>query len=161
MIALFVASAWCTQAQTAERSVIGSAGNVSTVSNAIVSYTVGETFVSTQTASTLVLTQGFQQNDPVEVHIAEEELRFDATLYPNPTQQGVTLSLSAGQPVSIRLDLYDLSGRQLPVDQPEFTFVGSTTRQIDLSSFASGTYLLQMTDRSGKMNQTIQILKTD
>lgn len=148
-------------AQSAERSVIGSAGSHATVGSVAVSYTVGEAVIATHTGATLVLTQGFQQNDPVELNIAEESLGFNATLYPNPTRNGVTLALNSAQPLQIRLDVYDLSGRSVPIPQPEFTLIGVMNRQLDFSGLAAGTYLVHMTDASGVLNQTVRVQKVN
>lgn len=149
----------CTSAQTVERSVIGSAGKYTALNGSSHSFTVGEAVTATYVGSTNILTQGFQQTSLLSVSVSEEELHFNATVFPNPTLSSVTLILNAGQTLNIRLDLYDLSGRYYPLPQSELMLSGSIRREIDFSGFAAGTYILQLTDLSGKMHQTIRVQK--
>lgn len=146
-------------AQTAERQVIGTAGTYADAGEVSHSYTAGEVVTATFSGGTIVLTQGFQQADPVTVSISEASLQFDATVFPNPTMNGVTLTMNAGEAVSVQLDLFDTSGKRLPIAQRELFFSGTMQRQIDFTGFASGTYFIQLTDASGKLHQTIRVQK--
>lgn len=148
-------------AQTAERQVIGTAGAYAEAGGVSHSYTAGEVVTATFSGGTIVLTQGFQQADPVSVSIAEEALQFDAIVFPNPTMDGVTLTLNAGETVSLQIDLFDASGKHFPVSQRDLVFSGTMQRQIDFNGFASGTYFIRLSDVSGKLHQTIRVQKVN
>jgi len=65
IIMLFLASIHL-QAQTIHRSVIGSAGNISSNGNIVLSSTIGEAITQTLTSSTHKITQGFQQGKKLD-----------------------------------------------------------------------------------------------
>lgn len=148
-------------AQTAERQVIGTAGAYAEADGYSHSYTVGEVATATVSDGTIILTQGFQQNDDLSVNILEESLEFSATAFPNPTMDGVTLDLKADQAVDLHIDLFDVLGKQFPIAESNLQLVGSSQRHIDLAGFAPGTYFIRLTDETGQLNKTIQIQKVN
>jgi len=66
----------------------------------------------------------------------------DFEVYPNPTTGEVTIDLKAFANRAVRLEVYDVQGKvvkMLEVDVAE-----TTTRQIDLSGFQNGIYLIRV-----------------
>jgi hypothetical protein len=74
-------------------------------------------------------------------------------LYPNPVTN--LLSISIKHDVVLSISIVDLRGKELFFMQAE----KSKNFQVDLSHFASGLYLIQMTDANGKFNFTEKIVK--
>ena len=63
-------------------------------------------------------------------------------LFPNPATEAVTLTTAAPSGASVTVRLLDVLGR--PVW--ERRFAATTTRELDLSTLARGTYLVEVTD---------------
>ena len=143
-------------AQSLSRSVIGSAGST----NPQLSYTVGETVIETGASGLFILTQGFQQpdmqtvsNDPL---LGETNLR----VYPNPTQQMLTLEIEAEKSRSFEVEFVDIRGRR--VISPRQLPLGTSVKEdFDVSGFASGTYVLILKSDNGQILESIRFRKTD
>ncbi|MES2479172.1 MAG: T9SS type A sorting domain-containing protein [Bacteroidota bacterium] len=70
-------------------------------------------------------------------------------VYPNPTQD----KLNVEAPKGITVSLLDMQGRVL--------FQHSDTRQIDMTQFASGVYIIQFADTDGQVIATEKVSKID
>ncbi|MEO6638005.1 MAG: T9SS type A sorting domain-containing protein [Ginsengibacter sp.] len=81
---------------------------------------------------------------------------FSVNVYPNPARQFSIVNIELENESSIILNLTDASGKVL--QKTQFNgFKGLNQKQIDVSKFASGSYLLKV--NSGNETQTISILK--
>ncbi len=81
---------------------------------------------------------------------------FGVNVYPNPARQFSTVNIDLENESSIILSLTDASGKVL--QKTKFSgFKGLNQKQIDLSRFASGSYLLKV--NSGNEMQTVSIIK--
>ncbi len=81
---------------------------------------------------------------------------FGVNVYPNPARQFSTLNIDLENESSIILSLTDAAGKVL--QKTQFNgFKGLNQKQIDLSKFASGAYLLKV--NSGNEIQTVSIIK--
>lgn len=148
-------------AQTIERSVIGAAGTSLSSASFEVDFTVGEAVVTTVESGSFVLTQGFQQGDLDLTGIEAPLLTVDYRLYPNPTADRVQLDLQAARPVTLHLQWFDAQGRQVALPA-ETLRLGSQPQSLhyDLSALATGTYLLRLTDDSGREGHTFRVVRT-
>ncbi len=147
-------------AQTAERQVIGSAGGYFIATGLQVSNTVGETVTATANASSLIVTQGFQQASTNSVGIEEEELGFAMKAYPNPASDVVILDFSAEKEQQLRIYLLDAQGRQmLPTEQ--LNVAGNMLHHVKLTGIAPGNYYIRLLSTDGKLNKSIQVNKVD
>jgi hypothetical protein len=149
-------------AQTAERQVIGSAGNFTALTDIQVSSTVGEVVVATASvAGTITLTQGFQQADGGNVGIDEPELGFSMNAYPNPTRNSVILDFTADRNLEVEIGLFDLQGKSFPLNETKLNISGNVKHSVDLSGMAAGNYFIKLTNGDGKLNRAIKIQKAD
>lgn len=150
------------EAQSLERQVISTTGNYSTTSGLQLSATVGEPATPTLQSGTIILTQGFQQPDKdIAGRIEDLGVALDYTLYPNPTKGNVYISLEAKSPVSLSLRITDVSGKQILPVLADFSVNGHVEKQIDLSQFANGTYLIQLLDRKNQLQKTFKVMKIE
>jgi hypothetical protein len=147
--------------QSAERSVIGSAGSFESAGGLSHSYSVGEMVVFTGNSSNLKITQGFQQPDQMSVGIEEDQMGYSVVAFPNPTRGEVILDISAENPVQLNIDLYNLQGKQFSLPQRLISVAGNLRHNIDLSNMAAGSYFIRITDKDGKTNNSIQIQKVN
>ncbi|MFZ1332573.1 MAG: T9SS type A sorting domain-containing protein [Flavobacteriales bacterium] len=88
---------------------------------------------------------------PQYVGIADPEADSAIDLYPNPTADLTTISLTEG--TIDRAWLTDLSGRVLPITLPR----GTTRMQVDLSTLHDGIYLLRL--QQGTRTVTRRLVK--
>ncbi len=146
------------QAQSVERFVIGSSGIDFSGSGISMSSTIGETVITTETAGTIILTQGFQQPDSVNiVSVQAIHTALNYKLYPNPTENISWLELSADNQVEVNLSLYDVAGRQV-LQSKNIVLKDKHTEQLDLNHIAAGQYMLAI-EWNGKKAITLNIQK--
>lgn len=78
------------------------------------------------------------------------------SVYPNPASNFITIYIDPSQHNNVRMIINDLNGRQVMTManlQPAISY------PIDLSGFASGTYLISLTDAEGTVQKKIVIQK--
>jgi hypothetical protein len=85
---------------------------------------------------------------------AEETIVQDISIYPNPANTQLTVELPSNE-TEYQIQLFDLSGK---------VFVsrlvsGKTSEEIDLSDFASGTYLVKLSSNDFTVNKKLLIIK--
>lgn len=160
IIILLLIPYW-TIGQTAERSVIGSAGSFAAAGGYSHSYTLGETVVITGTSSTLKVTQGFQQPDQMSVGIDEDQMSYSVNAFPNPTRGEVILDITAENPVQLNINLFNIQGKQFSLPQSLVKVSGNLRHSIDLSNMAAGSYYIRINDDKGNTNTSIQIQKVN
>ena len=78
--------------------------------------------------------------------INENLLRSQVLIYPNPVHDLLTLSIQ-GMEQQLQIRITDVSGRQIH-DQLLENLPSECTRQIDVSRFAKGVYLIKLTNGS-------------
>jgi hypothetical protein len=134
--------------------VVSTNGDSRSAAGYEVSWTVGETVIETLIGSSNTLTQGFHQTKLTITAVSE--LLFpglEIKVFPNPTQEFITIHFSEYVENS-RYSLYDLKGRLL-----ENKLISSADTEINMKKYASGQYILKLTDKSKQPIQTFQIVK--
>ena len=123
-----------------------------------VSFSIGQIVVQYQTDDSLSFSEGVQQ--PYEISLNGVDnypaIELHATVYPNPTQWHVTLSITdiALIDKNLHAKLYDANGRFLSDVK-----VISESTLIELSQYATGTYFLNVTDSKSRL-KSFKIVKT-
>ena len=138
------------------QSVISSAGNSSSEGDYIVSWTIGEGFISTIGNNNIELTQGFHQPLIVDVLPTgiEKELQLEMRAFPNPTYDRVIFK--GGDPVGIyHVRVVDKLGRVL-----EQKSVNSTDLVIEMQKYNNGTYLVEVVEEDTGKRKIFNIIKT-
>ena len=148
-------------AQSIERAVIASSGLSSQAGDLQLSATAGELIVETYQSGSFMLTQGFQQGDtPTNVSNDLPLVQVDYRLYPNPTKDWTTLELESQTPVTLQMNIRDLSGKQVLFSTQTVTVQGSLQQRFDLRQLAAGTYVWVLQDRGGRLLKSFRIRKT-
>jgi hypothetical protein len=84
---------------------------------------------------------------------------YEITLFPNPSNGIISLQVSGAQTgFKSRIEVYDLTGKQLHRDVLEFAS-GSSTKEIDLQNLANGTYILNL--YTGNASKSLSFIITD
>jgi hypothetical protein len=80
-------------------------------------------------------------------------------VFPNPSNGIISLQVSGAQTgFKSRIEVYDLTGKQLHRDVLEFAS-GSSTKEIDLQNLANGTYILNL--YTGNASKSLSFIITD
>jgi len=127
-------------AQSLKPSVIASGGRHATGPNIQLSYTVGETMVTTRSQGSVVLTQGFQQTYKNTVGVPQMAEGVLVSVFPNPTTDRVNLLVKGENTNHYIARLYSLTGQLLhQIDLPP-----NETASFELGQMADGLYIIQL-----------------
>jgi hypothetical protein len=119
-----------------------------------VSWTVGEAEIETLVSSSNVLTQGFHQTRLTVTAVSEILFPgLEIKVFPNPTPDIITIQFSEFIDGS-RYWLYDMSGKVM-----ENKLINSADTEISMKNYASGQYILKLTNKSRRVIQTFQVVK--
>lgn len=146
-------------AQSLERQVLGASGSSYSGSGIQVDYTVGETATTTGTSGTFTINQGFQQPVANTTGIKESNVLVNFSLYPNPAQDQVTLSLNAGASFALKISITNVTGQVLLADESSEAVKQSYKRAIPVQAFAAGVYFVNLYDDKNGLLQSIRFVK--
>ena len=134
--------------------VVSSNGDSQSTAGVEVSWTIGETVIETFVSDANSLTQGFHQTKVTITAVSEILIPgLEVKVFPNPTPEMITIQFSEYVEGS-RFWLYDLRGKLL-----ENKLIGSADTEINMRNYASGQYILKLTNKSRQPIQTFQIIK--
>ncbi|MCH2021692.1 MAG: T9SS type A sorting domain-containing protein [Saprospiraceae bacterium] len=145
-----------THGQSLERYVIGSFGNFSsTTAGTTLSSTLGEIVGTTESSHSAIITQGFQQPDPLTITsiFNPKQYNLDIDVFPNPTTQYVTIKKDN------LMCLYGELTNPLGQIIDSYIFKQKIT-QINLKSITPGTYFLSIKSTNNQFIQSFKIQKS-
>jgi hypothetical protein len=133
-----------------QQTSLSSGGNITGTSGSV-SYSIGQTFYTTNTHSSGTVFQGIQHayeiyalvSDPVQFNISLQ-------VFPNPTSDIFQLTVSNYTSPSLSYALFDLQGKLLISGG-----INATQTGFDLNDLPPATYLLHVLEK----NQSIQVFK--
>lgn len=143
-------------AQSISRQVIGITGGETQLSNATISWTVGEPFIGKATSpkEDFVATVGFQQPSLLFTPLSQND-PFLISLAPNPTQDFITITQLDLNNRQLSLSLTNNQGQVLIPN----VILRPWKNEIDVSRFPAGTYFIQVKDESAGLTQAYKIIK--
>ena len=133
--------------------LVGAAGGDGSTSNAIISYSIGELVVADGNSSSF--SQGYQQGNLTVTGIESHNSKFDVSVFPNPTQSRVVIESEILKEFE-KITLTDEKGSIIQV----ISGVSDTRLEIDLSNYASGTYMLNLESRRKNNSKNYKIIKS-
>lgn len=163
MKALILLCAWMGFAgslysQKLDRFVVATAGNTASNANLTLSYTIGETVVTTAGNSSLTLTQGFQQPDDILVGVPElPSPGLSYTLYPNPAQHTVLLQRIGHSHKEVHIAVYNTVGQLTHQSEWHAGSSPGATCAIQVDHWAAGTYWVVLRDPSNGLIESIPL----
>lgn len=156
----FLLVSLCASAQSLSPSVIASYGKWSNNGGFTLSATSGEMMIQTFTGGTNILTQGFQQPDDKDVGIQQLlEDGLTINIYPNPTNDLVTVNLQSDNAASYGIIMYDLLGRTLALPGTLDRSHTQLQQSFNLSQLSSATYFLCVVNAEGEIKHSYKIQK--
>jgi hypothetical protein len=143
------------QAQVSQ-AVIASSGGYNINGNMTISWTLGETVISTLQSKdkTIMLTHGFQQD--LLVTAVEETIVEPAKIkvFPNPVGDAVYIEIEAPLDEEVGLEVFDSQGKIFRTDRIE---PASRVKQINFQDVPGGIYYLRLSN--GKHTNVYKVVK--
>ena len=139
----------------AQETLPASGGNASG-SGGSVSYTVGQVFYSSNSATNGTVTQGVQQPFEIsEITGLEEvqEINLTVSAYPNPTTDYLTLSIDEFDISNLSYQLYDMQGKLLQLEK-----ISENQTSIVMNNLVPATYFVKVLKGSTEV-KTFKIIK--
>ncbi|MFN8297313.1 MAG: T9SS type A sorting domain-containing protein [Chitinophagales bacterium] len=141
------------------QTVFSTSGKSLSNSQVLIDNTLGEPVTFTLQNASIKLTQGFQQNNyNISTGVKNAQLDISIKAFPNPTADKIQIQLSKHHSENLKLSLYDIKGQLVWYGK-----LGNDVemQNVDVSSLASGTYILQLTDETEKLVNTYKIEKSN
>jgi hypothetical protein len=139
-------------AQSLSPELVATSGKSYSSANSTMEYSLGEVVTSSLTDGSNQLTQGFHQPEIHFFSIEKETSEFTFSLYPNPTDQYVTVASTTE--AELQVHIYAASGQAIEMSQ---VFTQQIT--LDLQTMVSGSYIMVITDASGNRLKNYTIIK--
>ena len=89
----------------------------------------------------------------VERETPETPLRID--IYPNPAVGQTTVSVSGATGDAVRIEVFDVRGRQVPVPAASLSLPGSAV--LDTDDLATGLYFVRIASSHGTMHRAVMV----
>jgi hypothetical protein len=136
----------------AQETIITTGGDISASSGKI-SYSVGQSFYTSDTGSDGSVLKGIQQPYEIFITLGEDESKINLKIFPNPTSNLFSLSIDSNNFAGMSYQLIDMSGRQL--DENSIT---SPLTSVQLEQYPSSIYFLRVL-RNKKHIKIFKIIK--
>jgi len=147
-------------AQSLEMRVIGSAGTFQTASWGFLSSTVGEAITYTLSASSKILTQGFQQPLPTVEKVNNIVSAINISVFPNPAAGFINVVIvNENANKHYAVGLFDLLGQKLDIKCEAVNNGKETNLKFDLTPLANGSYLISITDEDNLPVKSVKFTK--
>lgn len=137
-------------------STINAAGGSATLSGYTFEWSIAEmTLVNTASTSALVVTQGLLQPTTTVTGVADHSIMQFVSVYPNPASSTLNINFNSPQKAVLSMRLMDVTGKVLQEKSMDVK-MGMNTGQVDMSSYAAATYMLQvwLTDGDNTLGST-------
>jgi hypothetical protein len=135
--------------------VLSSSGETGQNSSGSISYTLGELVITTQTNGTNAITQGFHQTQIIVTEIRElSDPCFSISVFPNPTNDFVTLKIEKGEIRNMEFILFDTHGKFLLKE-----IVTDTEQKVSFKQLNPGSYFIKVVKDRTEI-KTFKIVKT-
>jgi len=87
--------------------------------------------------------QYFNTLSSIRISAGDQAIANNLNIYPNPTRGMFNISFVSDEVVSLNMSISDAYGKQILVETEEM-FVGEYTKQVDLSAYPKGIYMVQI-----------------
>jgi hypothetical protein len=124
--------------------VVSSQGETYSNTNGSIDFTVGEVIINTGSNGTNDLTQGFHQTNWNFLGVEDFAPDYQATIFPNPTQDILNIKTSVFE--NVTYTLYDAQGKLVMQN-----ILSAEQTPIQVSQLAPGAYSLSINDQKGQL----------
>jgi hypothetical protein len=157
IIAGLLAISSATIAQELSPHVIGSAGGIGRTEKISLEWTLGESNVQSVQTRDNLFTEGYQQ-PYLKVLGVQKEMpeNYQIVVAPNPVKSILSFKIYADEESVVSLRLTDLNGKVLYLNKANSKL---DSKEIDMSDYLAGIYVLNIRNSSGSINRTYKISK--
>lgn len=131
--------------------VVSSQGETYSNANGSIDFTLGEVIINTGTDGTNDLTQGFHQTNWNFLGVEDFAPDYEATIFPNPTQD--VLNIRASIYENVTYTLYDSQGKLVMQN-----LLSAAQTPIQVSQLAPGSYSLTLKNSTQNL-KTFKLIK--
>jgi hypothetical protein len=132
--------------------VVATQGDSYSNATANIDFTIGEVIIATGTDGTNDLTQGFHQTNWNFVGLEDFAPNYEATIFPNPTEDVLNIRTSAFE--NVTYTLYDAQGKLVMKNM-----LSAEQTPIQVSQLAPGSYSLTLNNETQNL-KTFKLVKT-
>jgi hypothetical protein len=132
--------------------VVSTQGDSYSNASGSIEFTLGEVIIATGTDGTNDLTQGFHQTNWNFLGVEDHAPNYEATIFPNPTQDVLNIRTSAFD--NVTYTLYDAQGKLVLQD-----ILSAEQTPIQVSQLAPGSYSLTLKNETQNL-KTFKLVKT-
>jgi len=131
--------------------VVSSQGDSYSNASANIDFTIGEVVINTGTDGTNDITQGFHQTNWNFVGLEDHAPSYEATIFPNPTEDVLNIRTSMYE--NVTYTLYDAKGKLVMQD-----ILSAEQTPIQVSQLAPGSYSLTLNNQTQNL-KTFKLIK--
>lgn len=124
--------------------VVSTQGDSYSNANGNIDFTIGEVIIDTGTDGTYDITQGFHQTNWNFVGVEEHIPDYEATIFPNPTED--VLNIRTSEFDNVTYSLFDGNGKLVMQDR-----LTAEQTPIEVSNLAPGYYTLTLINQNQKL----------
>ena len=132
--------------------VVSTQGESYSNASANINFTIGEVIINTGTDGTNDITQGFHQTNWNFLGVEDFAPDYEATIFPNPTQDVLNIKTSSYE--NVTYTLYDAQGKLVMQN-----LLSSEQTPIQVSQLAPGSYSLTLNNPQQQL-KTYKLIKT-
>ena len=132
--------------------VVSTQGDSYSNASANIDFTIGEVVINTGTDGSNDLTQGFHQTNWNFLGVEDFAPSYEATIYPNPTED--VLNIRTSEFENVTYTLYDAQGKLVMQD-----ILSAEQTPIQVSQLAPGSYSLTLNNETQNL-KTFKLVKT-
>ncbi len=137
--------------------IVGTAGTTDSIANAEVSWSIGESIITTGTIGNTDVTQGFIQ--PTFTLVSVEKVNsirdFNISIFPNPAINEFSIKLSKQLDEEINLSIRDVNGKLLTQEK-----VTDLNQSFQIGELPPATYTVEISTKNGSYFQHLKLVKT-
>jgi len=139
----------------AQSNIVSSGGSGTGNDGSTITYSVGQIdFVAIESTQGSLYLGNQHPYEIFVLEIDENEIGINYLLYPNPTANNVSLSISQFENSTLKYSLFDTSGKLILED-----LIKNDVTSIPLQNLASAIYYLTVFDEKMKALKTFKIIK--
>ena len=131
--------------------VVATQGDSYSNASANIDFTLGEVIIDTGTDGTNDLTQGFHQSNWNFLGVEDFAPNYEATIFPNPTEDVLNIRTSAFE--NVTYTLYDAQGKLVMQN-----ILSGEQTPIQVSQLAPGSYTLTLNNQTQNL-KTFKLVK--
>jgi len=132
--------------------VVSTQGESYATASAKIDFTIGEVIVATGTDGTNDLTQGFHQTNWNFLGVEDYAPKYEATIFPNPTEDVLNIRTSTFE--NVTYTLYDAQGKLVMQN-----ILSAEQTPIQVSQLAPGNYSLTLNNETQNL-KVFKLVKT-